>query len=286
MSTNTSSTPTSYGRPGSLGTSPATRRPVSHPREPPPAYTPPPPAYTEAANTLATTTTTTTTTTTSEGSDDKYSFLGQFDTIFLIDDSGSMAGRGWRETSKALEQITPICTKWDADGVDIWFLNAPQQDHFSNVRSAEQVQRIFREQKPYGGTPTGTRLNQILRPYLRDLEAKGAANVKPLNIIVITDGEPSDDPEGVIIFTANKLEKLEAPSWQVGIQFFQVGNAPDATQALQDLDDGLVGNNCARDIVDTIKFNPDGVANAELDGGSILKVVLGSVNRRLDRRNN
>ena len=195
-----------------------------------------------------------------------------------------MAGRGWRETSRALEQITPICTKWDADGIDIYFLNAPQKDHFSNVRSAEQVSRIFREQKPYGATPTGTRLNQILRPYLRELEAKGAANVKPLNIIVITDGEPSDDPEGVIIFAANKLEKLEAPSWQVGIQFFQVGNAPDATQALQDLDDGLIGSACARDIVDTVKFNPTDAVDTVLDGDAILKVVLGSVNRRLDRR--
>ena len=218
MSSNTSSTPTSYARPGSLGMSPATRRP--QPKEAPPAYSPAPPTYTDAISTPASATRTT-----CDASDDKYSFLGQFDTVFLVDDSGSMAGRGWRETSRALEQITPICTKWDADGIDIFFLNAPQQDHFSNVRSAEQVQRIFCEQKPYGATPTGTRLNQILRPYLRDLEAKGAANVKPLNIIVITDGEPSDDPEGVIIFAANKLEKLEAPSWQVGIQFFQVGNA-------------------------------------------------------------
>ena len=193
-----------------------------------------------------------------------------------------MAGRSWRETAAALEAITPVCTRYDADGIDIHFLNAPQQDHFFNVRSTEQVQRIFREQKPYGSTPTGTKLNQILRPYLRDLETKGSDKVKPLNIIVITDGVASDDVESVVISTAKKLEKLDAPGWQVGIQFFQVGNEPEAAAALKELDDDLIGENCPRDIVDTVPFNGNGALSAE----GILKVVLGSVNRKIDRKRN
>jgi hypothetical protein len=40
--------------------------------------------------------------------DSKYAFLTQFDTVFLIDDSGSMVGRSWRETKEALSVITPI----------------------------------------------------------------------------------------------------------------------------------------------------------------------------------
>ena len=270
------SSPTSnpFSRPAHLGPSPPTRRPAAVPVEPPPAYTPPPPAYTENAPTSSSSA--------PLGSDDRYSFLGQFDTKFVIDDSGSMAGRSWRETAAALEAITPVCTKYDADGIDIHFLNAPQQDHFFNVRSVEQVQRIFREQKPYGSTPTGTKLNQILRPYLRDLETKGSDEVKPLNIIVITDGVASDDVESVVIATAKKLEKLDAPAWQVGIQFFQVGNEPEAAAALKELDDDLIGENCPRDIVDTVPFNGDGALSAE----GILKVVLGSVNRKIDRKRN
>jgi hypothetical protein len=239
---------------------PATLTPAASTDAPPP-YTPPNPS----------------------GSDDRYTFLRTFDTVFLIDDSGSMAGRSWRETGEALEAIAPICTAYDADGIDIYFLNAPQQEHFLHVVSARDVQRIFREQKPYGGTPTGSRLNKILRPYLRELETKGVDNVKPLNIIVITDGVPSDDVESVIMATARKLEKLEAPAWQIGIQFFQVGNEAGAAEALKELDDELVNDNCPRDIVDTVPFNP---ALGGLSADGVLKVVLGAVNRKLDRKRN
>jgi uncharacterized protein with von Willebrand factor type A (vWA) domain len=153
----------------------------------------------------------------SNGADDPYAFLKSFDTVFLIDDSGSMAGRSWRETAKALETITPICTARDADGIDIYFLNHRDSPMYKNVTSPGTVHEIFQTVRPSGGTPTGQRLNQILRPYLRAYEAK-PETTKPINIIVITDGEPSDDVESPIIAAAKKLDKLEAPAWQVGIQ--------------------------------------------------------------------
>ena len=106
--------------------------------------------------------------------------------------------------------------------------------------------------------------------------------MKPLNIIVITDGVPSDDPESVIISIAKKLDRLDAPTHQVGIQFFQVGNEKGAAEALQDLDDGIkeIGN--CRDIVDTVPWS--GSQSEGLNAEGILKVVLGSVNKRLDRK--
>jgi hypothetical protein len=63
--------------------------------------------------------------------------------------------------------------------------------------------------------------------------------VKPLNIIVITDGVPSDDVESVIVRAAKRLDQCNAKPWQVGIQFFQVGEKPKATENLRDFDDGL-----------------------------------------------
>lgn len=62
-------------------------------------------------------------------SDDPYAFLSSFDTVFLIDDSGSMAGRSWRETGDAIRAITPICTSHDSDGIDLYFLNTPNRAH-------------------------------------------------------------------------------------------------------------------------------------------------------------
>ena len=235
--------------------------------EPPPSYSPP--ATTVAAST-----------------DNPYAFLSTFDTIFLIDDSGSMAGRSWRETSRAIASIAPICTAHDKDGIDIYFLNAPDSPTYKNITRPDEVQQIFQRVSPGGGTPTGTKLNAILKPYLRECEAKklNIEAVKPLNIIVITDGVPTDDPESVIVSCAKKLDKLDAPAWQVGIQFFQVGEEAGAAEALQDLDDEIENMAGVRDIVDTVPWESQNGGSSGLNGEGILKVVLGAVTRRLDRK--
>lgn len=227
--------------------------------------------------------------------DSPYHFLTQFDTIFLIDDSGSMAGRSWRETSEALQAIAPICTQYDADGIDIYFLNHRLQRSdsnlggYTNVTSTAAVREIFSTVRPGGGTPTATRLNHILKPYLaaveNDVERQAHGHepsVKPLNIIVITDGVPSDDVESVIVQAARKLDKYNAEPWQVGIQFFQVGQEPEAAEELKQLDDALASQHNIRDMVDTIPWN--GQEGAVLTSDFLLKCVLGAVNKRLDRR--
>jgi hypothetical protein len=238
--------------------------------------------------------------------DDPYAFLSNFDTVILVDDSGSMGGRSWRDTLLALKTITPICTAHDLDGIDIHFLNHPDRKEFSNVKSAGHVEEIFGTVKPRGTTPTGMRLKSLLEPYLERLEGKGTGavknllsfgkskkvalqkrfeTIKPLNIIVITDGVPNDDVESVVINAAKRLDKMDAPAWQVGIQFFQVGNERGAAEALKELDDGIaeLGSGC-RDIVDTVPWR--GNTGEGLNGDGILKVVLGAVNRRLDRKKN
>lgn len=216
--------------------------------------------------------------------DSPYAFLTQFDTIFLIDDSGSMAGRSWRETSAALSAITPICTSHDSDGIDIYFLNhrnpagAASGGAYTNVTTVRAVETIFNSVRPFGGTPTGTRLNHILKPYLEQVEvaarransSSAEIDVKPLNIIVITDGVPSDDVESVIVRAAKKLDNYGAESWQVGIQFFQVGNEPEAAEDLRDLDDALAEQEGVRDMVDTVPWT--GEQGKVLSADGILKV--------------
>ena len=104
-----------------------------------------------------------------------------------------------------------------------------------------------------------------------------------MNIIVITDGSPSDDVESVLVNAAQKLDKMDAEPWQLGVQFVQVGNERGAREHLEGLDDELaaLGGGC-RDIVDTVPFKQGN----ELSADMILKVVLGAVNKRLDRRQN
>ncbi|KAK4101866.1 hypothetical protein N658DRAFT_495797 [Parathielavia hyrcaniae] len=247
--------------------------------------------------------------------EDPYAFLSSFDTVFLLDDSGSMAGRSWREVKDVLLKITPVCTSHDANGIDVYFLNARNPTSssrfggaasgdnnpaggFCNITTDHQVETLFKSVRPTGATPLGTRINAILKPYLREYERAvartgnpEACGVKPVNMIVITDGAPTDDPESVIISLAKKLDALEAPPYQVGIQFFQVGNDVEATRALKELDDGLSEQGGGiRDMVDTVSWEGGGGggggggAERVLSADAILKVVLGAVVKRLDRR--
>ena len=106
-----------------------------------------------------------------------------------------------------------------------------------------------------------------------------------LHVFLSFDGEPSDDVESPLIAAAKKLDKLDAPAWQVGVQFFQVGRDEEAKKHLKSLDDELAeiaGDDDLRDMVDTVPFK--GEEGATLTGDGILKVVLGAVNRRLDRK--
>lgn len=259
------------------------------PSEAPPEYTPVAPPSSTPSSSLSPPSASVPTTARLGAStaEDPFAFLSSFDTVFLIDDSGSMAGRSWRETAAALKSITPICTAHDADGIDIYFLNEPDNAQYRNITRPDEVDRVFSSVRPRGITPTGTRLQAILKPYLADLERKVTRKEekKALNIIVITDGVPSDDPESVIIAAAKQLDKLDVPAWQVGIQFFQVGEETGAAEALKELDDGLVEmGGGIRDIVDTVPWT--GESGIGLNGMGIMKVVLGAVTRRLDRKQN
>lgn len=219
----------------------------------------------------------------SHPSEDPYSFLSTFDTIFIIDDSASMAGPSWSQTCAALQTFTSIAARHDTNGIDIHFLNHPTHDLY-NITTPAPIPALFASITPRGVTPTGKCLDEILRDYLEEYEAykrdpETMPPVKPLNIVVLTDGEPTDDPESVIVDAARRLDRLNAPLHQVGIQFLQVGDEPGAEEALRDLDDALVGVHGIRDMVDTTKFQ------GEVEGEVVLKALLGGVNRRWDRKN-
>ncbi|KAJ6160497.1 hypothetical protein N7470_003893 [Penicillium chermesinum] len=207
--------------------------------------------------------------------DCRYAFLKDFDTVFLVDDSSSMTARDrnscktrWQEAEEAIAAIAPICTQYDQDGIDISFLNH-QGSSYSNITTAHDVAEIFHRVRPRGSTPVGRRLLEILTPYLRRVEqmqasrredgtlANAALYVKPINVITITDGEFTDDAESIIVDVARKLDKIHALPWQVGIQFFQIGDDQGVQRYLQELDDDL-GKWCRderlRDIVDTLPW--------------------------------
>ena len=166
--------------------------------------------------------------------------LKGYDTRFLVDDSDSMDGLRWTTTKQVMAHIASIAVKYDKNGVDVRFFNnyAEDEDRL-NLDSAEKVMSLFDNLEPEGSTPTADTLDEELNEYVH--EYKNNRHIKGLNLIVITDGEPSpgQDVESVVVKYARTLAQLDAPPLQVGIQFVQVGDEKRAKEFLDSLDNDL-----------------------------------------------
>lgn len=219
--------------------------------------------------------------------EDPLELLKQYKTIFIIDDSASMAGERWTETREALASLADVAAKYDTDGFDAYFLNANRSAN--NMRSAASVKRQFDSVHPQGISLLARKLEELLHDYISDLERaqqeirRGDLNalrrIKPVNYIIITDGVPTDDPEAVIIQAARRLDRGNLPVSQVGIQFVQVGDDPRATESLRELDDEIAKEYGIRDMVDTTPYS-----GGPLDCELLIKILLGGINRRVDKK--
>ena len=179
-----------------------------------------------------------------------YARLKAYDTVFIVDDSDSMAGPRWLTTSKVLAKIAPIAVSYDGDGVDVRFFNAcPKDEERLNLGNADQVMELFKKVTPDGTTPTADILEDELNQYLAKFREKRSR--KRQNLIVLRDGQPDDVDavEEVIVKYANELKELKAHPLQVGVQFVQIGGDEDASKFLRGLDDDLVKKrNLDRDV--------------------------------------
>jgi uncharacterized protein with von Willebrand factor type A (vWA) domain len=174
--------------------------------------------------------------------------LSQYDVIIAIDKSGSMSNPGthaatrWLEAQEATLAIARKAETFDQDGITVIpFANTHKI--YDGV-TADKVAQIFTENEPNGGTDTAGVLKTIFDRY--------AANpVKPIIVVVVTDGEPNDR-NAVKSVIKNFAETLtdngSGDTDQAGILFLQVGNDSAATDFLVELDDNL---GAKFDIVDT-----------------------------------
>ncbi|KAJ7462012.1 hypothetical protein FB451DRAFT_1267489 [Mycena latifolia] len=230
--------------------------------------------------------------------EDALEVLRKYDTVILVDDSGSMTLPGskkgvtrWYEAGQALEALAETAQQYDTDGIDIYFLNNKKEA--LNIKSSSEVRALFNKVKPSGATPTGERLDQILKPRLVQLEdaridpdgtpkdKETGEPIKRVNFIVITDGEATDNPKYPIIDAASRLKAMTNLCMiQLGIQFVQIGNDSRATNALKELDDDLHKTRNIRDIVDTTPYSKLNPVTAD----GLIKVLLGGINRRIDEQ--
>ncbi|OAV90759.1 hypothetical protein PTTG_06070 [Puccinia triticina 1-1 BBBD Race 1] len=210
------------------------------------------------------------------------STLKRFKTIFLVDDSASMATNGhWEEAVRVLVELAKEASQHDTDGLDLQFLNS--ESHFKNIK-ASSLLRKFKTIQPTGdSTPTETKVEEILRPYIETLEIQKARHQplsKPLNLVIITDGIPDDIDSfiSIISHVSSKLDDGHFPLNQIGIQFLQIGAEKRVSRVLKILDNHLQKRyGISRDMIDTTQFT--GV----IDEAFIVKCLLGGINRRVDR---
>ncbi|KAG9023834.1 hypothetical protein FS837_005617 [Tulasnella sp. UAMH 9824] len=218
---------------------------------------------------------------------DDLRILANYDTIFLIDDSGSMQGERWGTAREALKELVHLAKDWDSNGIDIYFLNNTSKG--LGIKTQEQVDELFRKVAPDGWTPTGATLKSLITPYIESLpsdpRAPDAVVVKPRNYIVITDGEATDSGDDrlkpVVLKLMKMLDKRNAPLNQLGIQFVQVGNDETARAFLEKLDDQISGSK-TRDIVDTFPYDK---LNGDIGAEHLVKMLLGSIAKRIDNYN-
>ncbi|KAI5805578.1 hypothetical protein DFH27DRAFT_551813 [Peziza echinospora] len=253
--------------------------------------------------------------------DDELQALAAYDTVFIIDDSGSMHERTskhtnethWEQAGKVLENLVEICSKFDTNGIDVYFLNSmlgkttvkrhgrSTVDTFvgKNITDTREAMKLFRAREAagiQGSTPTAESLALIIDPYVQECvdawtkfhagsksAASSPAFPKPVNVIVITDGAANSNEQLIRNMGkwARELDRIEARPDQVGFQFFQIGNMEGVKEFLLYLDNALSEEAGFRDMIDT--KGTDEMGETGLTGRRVLTTVLGAVNRRLDR---
>ncbi|KAF5383856.1 hypothetical protein D9615_003790 [Tricholomella constricta] len=212
-------------------------------------------------------------------------YLRQYHVHFLIDDSGSMSRENrWQEASNALIGLSHAIfdRQFVRNGIELSFLNAAPAMH--GITDREQVANLFRQVgQPSGGTPTGRHVSRILNAHIDVLDAaigtEDYVTIKPLNLIVITDGAPNDPPATeltqMLINVGARLASVPHHPNSLGVQFVQIGSDPDAATALPKLIQADTGH-----IVDTVPWLGPG----SLSPDRLERILLGGLHPNIRGR--
>lgn len=133
--------------------------------------------------------------------------LSLYDTVFLIDDSGSIAYSSLiGQLQDLLESAAYATSLFDDDGISVYFFNSDAVWH--NIKHEDNVypsavSRLINQHKFAGETPlANSTQRKILQPILSKFGngQNGTGQLrKPVHVIIITDGVPTDN-------TGNKFQ--------------------------------------------------------------------------------
>lgn len=162
--------------------------------------------------------------------------LALYDVVIYGDDSGSMEsenGERIKDLELIMAKVAEVATLFDEDGIEVRFINSDAQGN--GIKSGSDASRLLQRLEYRWDTKLATQLEaKILGPmaYARQL-------AKPLLVITITDGEPSDKPQDKIVSVIQECRARLAPRYgpnAVAFQFAQVGKDREAQEFLSHLD--------------------------------------------------
>lgn len=176
--------------------------------------------------------------------------LALFDVMFLLDDSASMRSEGTRRRDALagiLKRAADAAARFDPDGMEVAWMNAPTQQRIHNVAEADQLT----SRCAYDGraTPMGSSLeSKILEPLVLTPATQGRLQ-KPAFVLVITDGRPtgsSEKGEKIVKVLQHAKRTLASTRYgedAVSFQIAAVGNDREAQEWLDSIDnDPTVGD--------------------------------------------
>lgn len=215
--------------------------------------------------------------------------LALYDIVVYADDSGSMrfAENGTRidDLKEILAKVAEVATLFDDDGILIRFMNSNAVGN--GVKTASEANNLVAGLSFDGLTPLGSALDtKVIRPmFFNNLNSLQ----KPILVISITDGEPSEDPsiiKRVITEANNAAARSRYGSGAIAFEFAQVGRNQKAQAFLASLDnDPRVGH-----IIDATSYYELEAEEFKRKGLNLtpslwlIKLMVGAIDPDKDRR--
>ncbi|CAF0954642.1 unnamed protein product [Brachionus calyciflorus] len=218
----------------------------------------------------------------------KLQLLNMFKIVFVFDDSGSMnailnesplnnglmKATRWNELEYFAKISIEIANIFNENGTDVFFLNRPMA---RNVCKSEDLIPYF-QTKPSGYTPIARVLQNVLQTNNQQVLGE-----RKLLIILVTDGEPTNDNGQVDIQGFKNILKTRGPT-----TYTTIVSCTDEENTMDYL------NNWDRtiprlDVVDDFRSERDEVKKSKGSsfsfsfGDYVVKSMIGSIDPELDR---
>jgi uncharacterized protein YegL len=220
----------------------------------------------------------------------KMELVRGFETVFIFDDSGSMntelddsplnkpnslmKAKRWDELQAFASTSVDILTIFDTNGCDIHFLNRPPM---RNVKSYNQIEQLFK-QMPGGYTPLTRTLQTVLN------ENRNITQQKSLLIIIVTDGQPTDDNGHIKINEFYQALATRQPIDRIFVSIVACTDDNDSISYLNNMDKQIKN----LDVVDDFRNEREEV-RARFGphypfsyGDYVVKSLIGSIDPELD----